>query len=42
MDSSEIRSQDMIQIIATVASNPKGSQLAWKVFNKNFKKVVKR
>jgi len=42
LDSSEVRSQDMIQIIATVASNPEGSQLAWKFFNKNFKKIVER
>lgn len=38
----EVRSQDMIQIITTVASNPDGRQPAWTFFNKNFKKIVKR
>lgn len=42
LDNSEVRSQDMIQIIGTVASNPEGRQLAWKFFNKNFKTIVKR
>ena len=42
LDSSEVRSQDMIKIIATIASNPEGRQLAWTFFNKNFKKILKR
>ncbi|PFX20498.1 Endoplasmic reticulum aminopeptidase 1 [Stylophora pistillata] len=39
---SEVRCQDLIQIIGTVASNPDGRLLAWKFFHKNFKKIVKR
>lgn len=42
LDSSEVRPQDMIQIIATVASNTEGYQLAWRFFNDNFKKISKR
>lgn len=42
MSSAEVRPQDFIQIIGTVASNPDGRQLAWKFFDKNFKKIIKR
>ena len=42
MSSAEVRPQDFIQIIGTVASNPDGRRLAWKFFDKNFKKIVKR
>lgn len=42
MSSAEVRPQDFIQIIGTVASNPDGRWLAWKFFDKNFKKIVKR
>lgn len=42
LDSSEVRSQDMIQIITAVTSNPHGRHLGWEFFNKNFKNIVKR
>ena len=42
MSSAEVRPQDFIQIIGTVASNPDGRRLAWKFFDKNFKRIVKR
>lgn len=42
MSSAEVRPQDFIQIIGTVASNSDGRRLAWKFFDKNFKKIVKR
>ena len=42
MSSAEVRPQDFIQIIGTVAINPDGRRLAWKFFDKNFKKIVKR
>ena len=42
MSSAEVRPQDFIQIIGTVSSNPDGRRLAWKFFDKNFKKIVKR
>ena len=42
MSIAEVRPQDFIQIIGTVASNPDGRRLAWKFFDKNFKKIVKR
>jgi len=42
LDSRQVRPQDMIQIISTVASNTVGPQLSWGFFVKNFNKIGKR
>ncbi|CAH3161876.1 unnamed protein product [Porites lobata] len=42
LDDKIVRTQDMIQIIGTVASNTKGRLLAWKFFKRNHEKITKR
>ena len=42
LDGRIVRTQDMIQIIGTVASNAKGRLLVWKFFKRNHEKITKR